>query len=130
MSKLVLIVDDDPDDIEMFCSAVNEIDNKIKCIGESNAEKALQQLSGGQINKPDLIFLDLNMPRLNGKQFLARLKSHHQFADTPVVVYSTSKLKEDAEETKQLGAVHFLTKPSRVEDLRNAVARMLDRKWR
>jgi len=122
-----MIVDDDEDDIELFCETVKELDNEIECISASNGEDAIRKLEDEPL--PDYIFLDLNMPRLNGKQCLQRLKVNTRLRDIPVIIYSTSKLKEDMEETSRLGAVHFLTKPDRVSDLRMAIASILEGKF-
>ena len=68
-----------------------------------------------------MIFLDLNMPRLNGKQCLAELKREAHLRDIPVIIYSTSSEKRDIEETSRLGAAHFLTKPNKFEELCKAL---------
>lgn len=119
-----MIVDDDDDDIELFCEAVKDVDERIDCVCASNGEEALNKLNNGEI-LPDFIFLDLNMPRLNGKQCLKKLKNNLKLRNIPVIIYSTSKLKEDVEETKQLGAASFLTKPNKVNDLRKAISSIL-----
>ena len=70
----VLIVDDDEDDRDLFCDAVNMVDSSIKCIMARNGEEALEGLKSRVFHRPDIIFLDLNMPRLNGMQCLNALK--------------------------------------------------------
>lgn len=122
---MIMIVDDDEDDIEIFCEAVKQLHKDNECVSASNGEDALHKLSRENERLPDFIFLDLNMPRLNGKQCLTRLKLNTRLRDIPVIIYSTSKLEEDIEEAKQLGAVHFLTKPSKIKDLQNAIALIL-----
>jgi len=129
LPKTILIVDDDADDIELFCLAVGEIDDAIKCIHARTGEEALQLLRKNLLRKPDYIFLDLNMPRMNGKQCLGMIKKDPEFSEIPVIIYSTSKLPEDYKETKSLGAVHFLTKPSRHADLKKAISYVLEEKW-
>lgn len=113
----VFIIDDDQDDREMFVEVVAEINNSIICITASNGQEALQLLQD-QGENPDLIFLDLNMPRMNGKQFLSKLKNMHTYSSIPVIIYSTSKNEADREETKQLGADLFITKPSSLQELK------------
>ncbi len=125
-----MIVDDDEDDVELFCDALKDIDREVKCISASNGEDALIKLNKKDIPLPDYIFLDLNMPRLNGKQCLKRLKIDSKLRDIPVIIYSTSKLREDMEETRLLGAVHFLTKPNKLNDLRKAITSILDGKYK
>jgi CheY-like chemotaxis protein len=124
-----MIVDDDEEDVELFCEALKEIDHDVECISASNGEDALFKLTKEESPLPDYIFLDLNMPRLNGKQCLKRLKIHSKLRDIPVIIYTTSKLKEDMEETRHLGAVHFLTKPNKLNDLRKAITYILDGKY-
>ena len=128
-SQTIMIVDDDEDDIELFCEAVKDVDQNIECICAPNGEEALTKLSKENASLPDFIFLDLNMPRLNGKQCLRKLKSSLKLRDIPVIIYTTSKLKEDVEETRQLGAASFLTKPNKVNDLRKAIASILQGKF-
>jgi CheY-like chemotaxis protein len=115
--KTFFIVDDDIDDQELFVEAVSEVDNSIACISVSNGEEALDVLRNRKIELPDIIFLDLNMPRLSGKQCLAELKREKHLKDIPVIIYSTSSERRDIEETTRLGAAHFLTKPNKFDEL-------------
>jgi CheY-like chemotaxis protein len=126
---LILIVDDDPDDIELFVEALGEVDDTIECTSSENGDEALKLLKSKNSRKPDFIFLDLNMPRLNGKQFLIELKRNSALSDIPVIILTTSKLKEDKEETKRLGAVHFITKPPIFADLIRSITRVLSHEW-
>src|SRR4051794_40368807 len=112
-NKTFFIVDDDIDDQELFMEAVSEVDQSIECISASDCEEALDLLKSGKVVLPDMIFLDLNMPRLNGKQCLAELKRQANLKHIPVIIYSTSSEKKDIEETTKLGAAHFLTKPNK-----------------
>jgi len=108
----VLIVDDDEDDRDLFCIAVHELEPKINCILARNGEEALQGLQLEKFPKPDLIFLDLNMPRLNGLQFLRELKKDSQLQVIPIVIYTASLQEKDLDEAKELGAEHFFAKPN------------------
>ncbi len=117
----ILIVDDDEDDRDLFCDAVNVVDPEINCIVARNGEEALTGLKSDHIPKPNLIFLDLNMPRVNGVQFLREIKKIPALDSIPIIIYTTSKLKEDWEITRKLGAVHFITKPSSLRELCNEI---------
>jgi len=128
VQKTLLIVDDDPDDIQLFCEALAEINETIHCFSATNGEEALQLLKA-TIVKPDFIFLDLNMPRMNGKQLLVQLKSDPQFASILVIIYSTSKIKQDVEDSLRMGAVAFITKPNKFEYLVEAISRVLTGEW-
>ena len=88
--QTILIVDDDEDDREMFCEAVNEVSKAITCIHATDGLAALEILSHKNKQAFDLIFLDLNMPGLNGKQCLAEIKKLDKVKDVPVIIYSTS----------------------------------------
>ena len=125
--KKILIVDDDADDVEIFCEAIAEIDPAIKCDSAENGEEALKLLRNAFYDQPDFIFLDLNMPRMNGKQCLAELKKDPQLKDIPVIVYTTSKLDEDFQETSRLGAMLFITKPTRLTKLVEAITFVLSK---
>src|SRR5688500_3509498 len=85
--KVIMIVDDDPDDVAFFCEALSEIDTSIKYIGVKGAEEALWLLKKNSDNHPDFIFLDLNMPKMNGKQCLKQIKSDTNVSSIPVIVY-------------------------------------------
>jgi CheY-like chemotaxis protein len=123
--RTFFIVDDDVDDQELFIEAVEEIDKNIQCISSLDCEDALHKLKTKAIPMPDIIFLDLNMPRLNGKQCLAELKKHADLRDIPVIIYSTSSERRDIEETARLGAAHFLTKPNKFEELCRALDQVI-----
>jgi CheY-like chemotaxis protein len=120
----VLIVDDDEDDRDLFCDAVNIVDSSIKCIMARNGEEALEGLKRRTLPTPDIIFLDLNMPRLNGMQCLRALKK--DFEHIPIVIYTTSKLKEDKKSAMQAGAAGFVTKPTSLTELCEDIAEILD----
>ena len=127
--KRFFIVDDDVDDQELFIEAVNKVDKSIECISASNCEEALQILKSGKIAVPDVIFLDLNMPRQNGKQCLVELKKTAHLSNIPVIIYTTSSEKRDIDETTRLGAAHFLTKPNKFDELCKALSFVLSRDW-
>lgn len=127
MQITLLIVDDDPDDVELFCAAVYEINKTYRCITASNGKEALQLLQNAII-KPDFIFMDLNLPIMNGKECLKELKKT-DFANIPVIIYSTSKQKTDIEEVYRLGAIHFLTKPNSFRGIIKMISDILAGKW-
>jgi CheY-like chemotaxis protein len=129
MPKHIMIVDDDEDDKELFSAALLHLDPTIVCSQAGNGEEAMRLLHTTKTGLPDYIFLDLNMPRLSGKQWLVELKKHPEFQKIPVIIYTTSKLQEDIEETKRLGAVHFITKPSNFSELCKEILFVLSHRW-
>jgi len=126
MQLTLLIIDDDLDDIELLRDAVHEINKVYHCITASDGREALQMLQQASI-KPDFIFMDLNLPFMNGKECLAAIKNKPEFVNIPVIIYSTSKLQTDINEVYKLGAANFLTKPSSFRDIITSVSNILTR---
>ena len=75
--KQIFLVDDDEDDKEIFMAALQEINTEVACITADNGYDALNKIKTKQAN-PDLIFLDLNMPLMNGQVFLKKLREYEQ----------------------------------------------------
>ncbi|MBW8684150.1 response regulator [Chitinophaga rhizophila] len=115
-NKVILLVDDDLDDQELFGEAMSIVDNEATCYFASDGEEGLYMLENERL-ECDLIFLDLNMPKMNGKQFLAEIKKNSAYRNIPVVIFSTSLREKDGMETAEMGASHFLTKPSSFGEL-------------
>lgn len=113
---VVLNVDDDQDDREFFCHALREINPAVKCLTASSGMEALSLLRNTD-TLPDYIFLDINMPLMDGKQCLKALKNMTELQSIPVIMYSTSTDTREIRECYQLGADDFLIKPSRYEKL-------------
>lgn len=125
----VLLVDDDIEDQEIFLDAINEVDPLIHCACASDGEAALKLLDGEAIVKPDLLFIDLNMPKLNGKQVLLELKKSDNLKDIPVIMYSTFFAHNDVEEVTRLGAAHYMLKATKFSELCSNLRNILSRSW-
>lgn len=121
-----LIVDDDKEDQELFIDAVKEVDPTIECISALNGQEALDLLLKDFPTLPDYIFMDLNMPGLNGAQCLSEIKKIRDLADIPVLIYTTSNWIKNEEETRRLGANHFFTKPVRFHEICTYITSILD----
>jgi CheY-like chemotaxis protein len=119
MSKRFLVIDDDSDDRELFSEALASIDPDIVCDQATDGSEALKRLIGQDIAKPDIVFLDINMPIMNGWQFLMRLKNEEQYKNIPVIVYTTSSNVKDRMIADDLGALCFITKPHAYGRLKN-----------
>lgn len=119
------LIDDDPDDREIFALALEEADNSYRCVTALNGIDAIQKLSTDDTFIPDLIFLDLNMPIMNGKQCLNEIRKIPRLDPIPIIIYTTSSYAQDIEETKKLGASHFLIKPSSIRILTNCLTELL-----
>ena len=120
----LLYVDDDSEDKEIFCDALAEIDPTILCLTASDGEEGLARLTV-LLTPPDFIFLDLNMPRMNGKEMLLELKKSERFSSIPVVIYSTSLLKHDVQMLNDLGAYLCIEKPADIGSLQDRLRGIL-----
>ena len=114
--QTVLLIDDDEDDQEIFRTALSRVSREIACTAMNDAAMALAKLKTTELN-PEVIFLDLNMPRMSGLQFLVELKKTDSLKHLPVVIFSTSSHPPTIALSKELGAMQFMTKPNQYEDL-------------
>lgn len=105
-----MLVDDDEDDREFFLQVMEEILPQMSCETASNGKIALDKLNSTVI-LPDLIFLDLNMPLMNGMQFLEAIRNHKHLNNIPVIILSTSGDAQTIRDMLTMGARHFITKP-------------------
>ena len=122
----LLLVDDDPDDRTFFIEAAREVDEHIECITANDGQKALELLRNRLSSLPDLIFLDIRMPLLNGKKCLEELKKDDTLKHIPVVIYTTSKLVEESIELKKMGAAHFISKPPNADEIYYLVSLVIE----
>ncbi|MCW3071296.1 MAG: response regulator receiver protein [Bacteroidetes bacterium] len=121
----IMLIDDDEDDQEIFLAALDQISTSVHCTAFSAAREALKKLIAGEIN-PEVIFLDLNMPVMNGQQFLLEIKKTEGLRNIPVIIFSTSSHAGTIELTKELGAYDFITKPNNFEGLINILKPIID----
>lgn len=112
MEKIFLLADDDSDDTLLFCEALQEIDPLITCYYATDGNQVLEILQDKNLKTPQIIFLDINMPGMNGWQCLKLLKEKEEYRHIPVVIYSTSSHQKEANTALNLGALCFFTKPS------------------
>ena len=120
-TKTYYIVDDDTDDQQFLREALIENDSTAHCFTAYDAQEALTNLNGVLIPLPDAIFLDLNMPGMDGKQCLAELKRTPSLQHIPVVIYSTTSDKTEIQETLKMGASYFLIKKNSFNELKTAL---------
>jgi CheY-like chemotaxis protein len=127
--RRLFIIDDDVEDQEIFIEALKEVDRTIQCYTAISGEEAFRQMEKDLVMLPELVFLDLNMPKLNGKQVLKEIKKNRTLHSIPVIMYSTSFAPRDLEEIRQLGAVYHILKPSRFDDLCKVLRQVLSTDW-
>lgn len=123
-NQTILLVDDDIDDHEFFGIALSKINKDIKLLKAENGQQALKLLNEIEA-LPDYVFLDLNMPAVDGKQFLRLIKDHPKYVELNILMYTTSSSEDDVKETLQLGAKQFITKPDTIEEIVNTLSGIL-----
>ncbi len=126
---MLLIVDDDADDRELFIESAKQVDENIICIAAADGQQALQILINEENKLPDYIFLDLRMPRLSGRKCLQEIKNNTRLQHIPVIVYTTSREVEDATELKKMGAAHFISKPVNPDEIYYLISAVIEEKW-
>jgi len=107
-----LLVDDDVDDQEVFLLTLEKINKNIKCLTANNGAEALSLLTAPHSFVPDFIFLDVNMPKMNGIECLKRLKDLAHLNTCKIFMYSTTSEPSVLEKSKKLGAADFIVKPA------------------
>jgi CheY-like chemotaxis protein len=116
----ILYADDDDDDRDLMFEAFNQIDPSISCLIANDGREALEMLNQNS-ELPDYIFLDINMPVMDGKKCLQELKKDHRLKNIPVVICSTTKDKNEISQLYNLGASSFIHKPDNFNDLCEAL---------
>lgn len=123
--RRVLLVDDDADDRELFTEALAMVAPGIHIDTRNDGEEMIGFLNTAK-DFPNLIFLDLNMPRKNGKECLAEMQTRSDLPNIPVIIYTTSLNSVDIEETYNLGAQLFFRKPNSFRELREMLHHVLE----
>jgi CheY-like chemotaxis protein len=128
-SILITLADDDEDDRLFFIDAFEEL--KINTIVNTlnNGRELLNFLNHPETVLPNIIFLDLNMPILNGIECLKEIKLNDRFKEIVVAIYSTSSSDQDIEDTFVLGANIYIKKPSSFDSLKKILAEIVTINW-
>lgn len=121
---MVLLIDDDRDDCEIFHEALTELNPNVSCLFAYDCESALQLLAHELLSLPDVIFLDINMPVMNGKACLEEIRKRSRLEKIPVIVYSTTICEEDRKQVGAYGAT-CLVKPCTYTELKSKIATVL-----
>ncbi|MBS7231642.1 response regulator [Flavobacterium psychroterrae] len=115
--KNILQIDDDYDDCDFFSEALEEV-STAAYTAIHNPIHALQQLVNQEV-RPDLIFLDINMPIMTGIELLAEIKKKENISHIPIIIFSTSITTEIKNQIKLLGAIDYYIKPNDFSSLKN-----------
>lgn len=121
--KKILVVDDDPDVVDIIKTLLLELNYYI-----SEAFDGIEALGKIEEQRPDLIILDLKMPRLNGFEVIKKLKKDERFLNIPIIILTATRItQKDKEFGLTLGAAKYLTKPFEPQELVREIKEVLER---
>ena len=126
----ILLVEDEPADTHLVRTAIKQCQFACDLVHVKDGVEALAFLRReGELyrdaHQPDLILLDLNMPRMNGREFLEVIKADEELASIPVVVLTTSEVEHDIDMAYRLKASGFITKPIEMEQFIETMRQLL-----
>ena len=122
MKKKIMMVDDEPDQILAVKLILEDLSDEYEVIGADSGMQCLELLENNQI--PDLIFLDIMMPGMNGWQVFAKLKENPEWREIPIV-FLTAKTDEYSMGFGKLSADDYIKKPFEITDLKRRVDKVL-----
>ena len=120
----LLLVDDEIADAELFSELFLEAFPNVHIHHVLNGREALNYLDGPATARPDLIILDLNMPVMNGHEFLQHAKAHNAHRSIPILILSTSSGARDVQRSYHNFASGYAIKPASFQDLRALIERI------
>lgn len=124
LHKSVFFVDDDDEDLSIFQHALEEVYPDASLRSAQNGKEALTLLAAMDV-LPDVIFLDLNMPIMQGLEFLDVVREYPKISTIPVLVYTTTLNPREMEEARLMGAAGFVRKPESLYTLRTIIRLVL-----
>jgi CheY-like chemotaxis protein len=122
----IILAEDDIDDQNIFQIALQEVDPSIQTQFVSNGKELLHLL---QTNKPDLLFLDLDMPYKNGLECLMEMKNDPQLEKIPVIVFSSTTKPSNIQTAYEMGAHLFFIKPPIYSDYLSSIKAIFKLNW-
>jgi CheY-like chemotaxis protein len=128
-NKSIFLADDDADDCMLFEDALREVSTSAELLTASDGVELINLMETSVPPPPDVIFLDLNMPRKNGFECLEQIRKTKEWETIPVVIFSTSGQEEMVRKVHQQGANFFIRKPGSFPKLKQAIKQVLDIDW-
>ncbi len=125
----ILLADDDEDDRIFFKDAIDNVKVNTTVSTVIDGQQLMEYLSNADMSLPDVIFLDLNMPRKSGMECLEEIRNNTKLKDISIAIYSTSGSEDDIEKAFLKGANIYIRKPNDIETLKKAIAQVLSINW-
>jgi DNA-binding response OmpR family regulator len=121
----ILLIEDDPDDVELLRDSLNNFDVFYEMNVINDGALVSDYLKTNR-EIPDVIVLDLNLPRVHGKEILKEIKFRSIYSEVPLLILTTSSAREDMEYSYQHGAKKFLRKPTNMEGIQMTVRTIVE----
>ncbi|MEP6793822.1 MAG: response regulator [Saprospiraceae bacterium] len=121
----ILLADDDNDDCRLFQEALNDLQIETELVTVPNGEELMELLSKKRKRLPDVLFLDLNMPRKNGFSSLGEIKRNNELDQVPVIIFSTATEEEKVRQVYKDAAHYYIRKPATFSELKNVILKVL-----
>jgi CheY-like chemotaxis protein len=121
---IVLYAEDDIEDVDTFCDMMVSIDPTVKCLNTQNGAETIEFLENTTV-LPDIIFLDINMPTMDGRSCLRTIRKDDRFKSIPIIIYTTSGNPKDRELCLQLGANDYVQKPNTIRETKEELSRFI-----
>jgi CheY-like chemotaxis protein len=120
-SLQILLADDDEDDCYFFKQALQGFPMPVNLTAVNNGEQLMENLNDSKIELPQILFLDLNMPKKNGFECLLEIKENKKFKQIPVVIFSTSFEQEVVKLLYDNGAQYYIRKPAEIKSYKSII---------
>lgn len=125
----IILADDDEDDRLFFTDAFSELKMQTKVQTYNDGAELMNYLNSDEAILPQVLFLDLNMPKKNGIECLHEIKGNSKFSNMAIAIYSTSSSEEHIEETFISGANIYIKKPSDFNTLKKVLSDVVTINW-
>jgi len=129
LTTYILLADDDKDDREDFMEAFKSIRMNTEVQMFRDGIELMEYLNEASLPLPQLLFLDLNMPKKSGLECLTEIKKIERLKNLTVVIYSTSSSEKDIEDTFLKGANIYIKKPAHLTVLKKTLSHVLSINW-
>jgi len=130
IKNLVVLADDDVDDRELFQDAVGCIDADVNIVIFENGTKLMEYLNTPNATLPDILFLDINMPKKHGFDCLSEIRANENLQTMCVIMFSTSHGSYDVDKSYSLGADGYIQKPYTQSEMKRILKSTLDTDWK
>ncbi|MFC2033572.1 response regulator [Chloroflexota bacterium] len=120
MAKKILVVEDNPTNMKLLLAALRP--QGYDLIQATDGEEALKTAIS---KSPELIIMDVQLPKMNGMEVTGKLREMPEFSDVPIIAVTAYAMKVDKEKALESGCNAYLSKPINIQELRNVVAEML-----